>query len=191
MSDMHTTTGRAALLAAVLESPDDDAPRLVYADWLEEAGEADRAAFIRLFLHSETLRCRPSFAHNMRICPKCMAVEAAWALTVPGWFPPPFIGTGYHLHGGAEFVFDEGGRRMAVRGGFVEAITCAAADWIAHADAILAAHPIRDVWLTTWPSEASGFLIRDAGRSCRLRLNRRWPRVTFHLPGDPQDATGL
>jgi uncharacterized protein (TIGR02996 family) len=36
-----------ALYAAILESPEDDAPRLVYADWLEEHGDADRAAFIR------------------------------------------------------------------------------------------------------------------------------------------------
>lgn len=41
-------TDRDALLAAVLASPDDDLPRLVYADWLEEHGDADRAAFIRL-----------------------------------------------------------------------------------------------------------------------------------------------
>jgi uncharacterized protein (TIGR02996 family) len=36
------------LLAAVLDSPSDDAPRLVYADWLDEHGQADRAEFIRL-----------------------------------------------------------------------------------------------------------------------------------------------
>jgi uncharacterized protein (TIGR02996 family) len=36
-----------ALLRAVLAAPDDDAPRLVYADWLEEHGDMDRAAFIR------------------------------------------------------------------------------------------------------------------------------------------------
>jgi uncharacterized protein (TIGR02996 family) len=28
-----------ALLQAVLASPDDDTPRLVYADWLEERGD--------------------------------------------------------------------------------------------------------------------------------------------------------
>src|SRR5829696_5418855 len=33
---------------SILESPDDDAPRLVYADWLDEHGDADRAEFIRL-----------------------------------------------------------------------------------------------------------------------------------------------
>ncbi len=35
-------------LKAICEYPDDDAPRLVYADWLEERGEADRAEFIRV-----------------------------------------------------------------------------------------------------------------------------------------------
>jgi uncharacterized protein (TIGR02996 family) len=38
----------AALLAAVLAAPDDDAPRLIFADWLDEHGRPDRAAFIRL-----------------------------------------------------------------------------------------------------------------------------------------------
>jgi uncharacterized protein (TIGR02996 family) len=37
-----------ALYAAVVASPDDDLPRLVYADWLEEHGDADRAEFIRV-----------------------------------------------------------------------------------------------------------------------------------------------
>src|SRR5262245_43085265 len=38
----------AALLAAVLADPDDDAPRLIYADWLDERGQPERAEFIRL-----------------------------------------------------------------------------------------------------------------------------------------------
>jgi uncharacterized protein (TIGR02996 family) len=36
-----------AFLQAIIESPDDDAPRLVYADWLDDHGDADRAVFIR------------------------------------------------------------------------------------------------------------------------------------------------
>ena len=36
-----------ALLAAVLANPADDLPRLVYADWLEENGEPERAELIR------------------------------------------------------------------------------------------------------------------------------------------------
>lgn len=39
---------RAAFLAAIREAPDDDAPRLIYADWLDENGEAERAEFVRV-----------------------------------------------------------------------------------------------------------------------------------------------
>lgn len=37
-----------ALLRAIVRHPDDDTPRLVYADWLQENGDEDRAEFIRL-----------------------------------------------------------------------------------------------------------------------------------------------
>ncbi|WP_020472136.1 TIGR02996 domain-containing protein [Zavarzinella formosa] len=36
-----------ALLETVLHNPADDAPRLIIADWIEEAGDDDRAKFIR------------------------------------------------------------------------------------------------------------------------------------------------
>lgn len=39
-----------SLLAAAINEPEDDTPRLVYADWLEEHGEQDRAEFIRVQL---------------------------------------------------------------------------------------------------------------------------------------------
>ena len=37
-----------AFLAAIAANPDDDLPRLVYADWLDENGDPDRAEFIRI-----------------------------------------------------------------------------------------------------------------------------------------------
>ncbi len=37
-----------AFLEAIAESPDDDTPRLVYADWLEDHRQPQRAAFIRV-----------------------------------------------------------------------------------------------------------------------------------------------
>jgi uncharacterized protein (TIGR02996 family) len=40
-------TDDAALLAAVAAAPDDDLPRLVYADWLDENGQPERAEFVR------------------------------------------------------------------------------------------------------------------------------------------------
>ena len=42
------STEEEALLAGIRETPDDDAPRLVYADWLEENGQAERGQYIRL-----------------------------------------------------------------------------------------------------------------------------------------------
>jgi uncharacterized protein (TIGR02996 family) len=41
------TTERAAFLDAIRTNPDDDTARLVYADFLQEHGEGDRAEFIR------------------------------------------------------------------------------------------------------------------------------------------------
>src|SRR5262245_39478643 len=37
-----------AFLRAILESPDDDTPRLIYADWPEDRGRPERAEFIRV-----------------------------------------------------------------------------------------------------------------------------------------------
>jgi uncharacterized protein (TIGR02996 family) len=48
-------TDREALLRSVIDSPEDDAPRLVFADWLEEHGETQRAEFIRVGCEYERL----------------------------------------------------------------------------------------------------------------------------------------
>jgi uncharacterized protein (TIGR02996 family) len=37
-----------ALLAAIRAHPDDDTPRLAYADWLDDAGLAARSEFVRV-----------------------------------------------------------------------------------------------------------------------------------------------
>ena len=39
---------RDAFFAAIVSRPDDDLPRLIYADYLDERGDAERAEFIRL-----------------------------------------------------------------------------------------------------------------------------------------------
>jgi uncharacterized protein (TIGR02996 family) len=40
---------REALYAAILAHPDDDTPRLVFADWLQEHGNETRAALTTKF----------------------------------------------------------------------------------------------------------------------------------------------
>ena len=46
-------TDHDALVRAICEYPDDDTPRLIYADFLEESGEAERAAFVRAQIEKE------------------------------------------------------------------------------------------------------------------------------------------
>jgi uncharacterized protein (TIGR02996 family) len=41
-------THEDAFLQAIIESPDDDVPRLVFADWLDDHGQHERAEFIRV-----------------------------------------------------------------------------------------------------------------------------------------------
>jgi uncharacterized protein (TIGR02996 family) len=48
-------TDRDALYRAILANPEDDTPRLVYADWLEENGRAEEAEFIRVECRLETI----------------------------------------------------------------------------------------------------------------------------------------
>jgi uncharacterized protein (TIGR02996 family) len=60
------------LYRAVLDSPEDDAPRLIYADWLDEHGRPDRAEFIRLQCAMDrippgTARWKPLFERAQRL----------------------------------------------------------------------------------------------------------------------------
>ena len=66
-------TTRDALLLAVCDSPDDDAPRLVFADWLDENGhdvERAWAEFIRLqcaaAVRKSSFRRTNAFARSIR-----------------------------------------------------------------------------------------------------------------------------
>jgi uncharacterized protein (TIGR02996 family) len=49
-------TGNASFLAAITSDPEDDGVRLIYADWLEEHGQPERAEFIRVQCELEPLR---------------------------------------------------------------------------------------------------------------------------------------
>ena len=52
---MTPSPEREALLSAVLANPDDDLPRLVFADWMDENGDPERARFIRSQIALATL----------------------------------------------------------------------------------------------------------------------------------------
>lgn len=46
---------REQILAAIQQCPDDDLPRFIYADWLDEHGDTDRASFIRVAIEVNNL----------------------------------------------------------------------------------------------------------------------------------------
>src|SRR3954469_21035380 len=71
----------AAFLRAIHEAPADDAPRLVYADWLDERGD-HRGAFLRdeCRAAAEFRAGKPAAAKKLREAAD--AVGFAWALSV-------------------------------------------------------------------------------------------------------------
>ena len=55
---MGVSATERALLTAIADSPDEDTPRLVYADWLDENGDPDKAEFIRVQIELARLDSR-------------------------------------------------------------------------------------------------------------------------------------
>lgn len=78
-------TTRDALLAEVIARPDDDLPRLVFADWLEENGDEGWAKLIRCMCrdHSRYVTCgvvrRSPTMWGWGIVKRKMVNEFAWA----------------------------------------------------------------------------------------------------------------
>ena len=59
-----------AFLQAICDRPDDDTPRLIFADWLDENGDPDRAEFIRVQCQLEHT---PEDADNRPYLEECSA----------------------------------------------------------------------------------------------------------------------
>jgi uncharacterized protein (TIGR02996 family) len=87
-----------ALLRAILAHPDDDTPRLIYADALEDVGESDRAALIRAQVElarvpeydPTAVRIRNSETYRKQYT---AAVDWLWKLPLPEglkWSREPF-----------------------------------------------------------------------------------------------------
>jgi uncharacterized protein (TIGR02996 family) len=170
-------TGRAlelrrAFLADIIAHPDDDAPRLILADWLDERdapGDRDRAEFIRVQCELGRWPCECDSEERV-YHPECRCGEKAilqrrqlellprvatpligpW----PGWILMPRCG--FTLPGGVQV-------EAAFRRGFVEAATLPLAAYLEHAPALHAATPLREVTLTgdrrapLWPG-TSGWI---------------------------------
>jgi uncharacterized protein (TIGR02996 family) len=100
---------REALQRAVAAAPDDDLPRLVFADWVEEHGETDYAAFVRAQVELATTPPWEPFAVH------CKHYAAEYVTGAPWWDALPAV-DGYGLEWHPEYAFRRGfGRSLIVR----------------------------------------------------------------------------
>jgi uncharacterized protein (TIGR02996 family) len=148
----------AALLAAVRAEPENDLPRLVYADWLYEHGEYDRSELIRVqcgmaIISANSHTCRKGDPNSESWCGACGAHTFAAPLHERSDEILRTHGTEW-LTG----IFSDDRRHAKIRTrgwgwmrGFVELVSIDSIRWLHCHEAILA-HPdvvLRQVELTT------------------------------------------
>ena len=121
-----------ALLAEIIAHPEEDTPRLAYADCLDEQGADWYAQFIR-----DQIAGVPRAVLRSAVVP----LEPLVGLVV-GMDRDAGLGT--VVTGRGSVVF---------RRGFADEVTCAAADWLRHGLDVRRLHPIVRVNLTTWYPE--------------------------------------
>ena len=116
-----------AFLRMIRSEPDDDTPRLVFADWLEEHGQSDRAEFIRLQCEAERLRASGAGWEQARI-------PGARAQKLLARHSPQWLGR-----------FQ--GCRRAFKRGFLDQICITAKSLVAHAEEVFRLGPITNIEL--------------------------------------------
>ena len=127
----------SALLQAVVDSPTDDLPRLVAADWLDERGDAERAEFIRLQCAAEHA---PSPDLNWKIRTHWNSLGGQlWAVEAcPNLVTLEFAAGGPTLNA----LTVQHTERVRFRRGFPDFVVCPAIDWLAHGAGIVPRQPV-------------------------------------------------
>jgi uncharacterized protein (TIGR02996 family) len=133
------------LLKAVVASPDDDLPRLVAADWLDEHGEPERAEFIRVQIErakadSTELNWREKALWNNPFYGPLWAQEACPTIATLGFNSP----TGDTLRD----LWLVGSERVTFRRGFPFRVRCTAAEWLRFGSGIVPRQPVRELSLS-------------------------------------------
>ncbi len=131
---------REMLLRAVLENPDCDTTRLVFADWLDENGEGERAAFIRWQVRNRFTHPYPRVSYRKWFQPwwKGRAVRVnRWG--DEGCELLLIRKRGAHEYGAATSHY------MQVNRGFVQYIRISAEDFFREAAVIFHTQPVTHV----------------------------------------------
>jgi uncharacterized protein (TIGR02996 family) len=150
-----------AFLQDVVEHPEDDAPRLVYSDWLEENGRPERAEFIRAGCAMEKLS--PADPERDKLAKRSAEIEKKHAKE---WIRPLKAALGLPR------CKQLGRRGWTFRRGFVErlSLTPMRVGFLTAAHEFLRRTPVRDLTLTGHP----GALAELADSSCLRALRRLW-----------------
>lgn len=168
-----------ALVAAIRAQPDEDTPRLAAADWFDEHGRPERAAFVRLGVELARREATPpdgpcrcyllpaAESEAGKVCGPCsrrragidavrVPVEAALWEHEPRWFPWLRNRT-YRNVGSYEsplWDLETGGLPVFVRG-FADRLVCEPRGWVHFGDEIREAEPVAHVLLRGVPRVAS------------------------------------
>lgn len=169
-------TERDALHAAICANPDDDTPRLVFADWLDEHGEHFRAEFIRVQIEAVRLPVgKKRAAKEARAKELLDAHEKEWAKPIKRFV------AGHHSGTYADLYRDP----LVFRRGFVEVLSTDAETFCESADDIFASAPIRELRF----DECGGF--DDLAKCKHLLRVRALDLSDAVLSSDGSDAPAL
>jgi uncharacterized protein (TIGR02996 family) len=153
----------AVFLDDIRAHPADDAPRLIYADWLQDHGEEERAEFIRVQCELAAIdhanrgplgpvpRSSP-WRQNEPRTRQLERREGELLLANEHWDSLPFPSFAENFHDGTIHPHS----RMFSRG-FVGAVVCPWEIWESHGPALVARHPIERVTLAGMRPRVSKF----------------------------------
>lgn len=160
-----TPVDRDALFAAILAAPDDDLPRLVFADYLEEQGHpahAARAAFIRLQIDAEKL-------------PLDSALRLEWSRQI-GELRPQFRDEWATAFAPGEL----NGCVVNYHRGFVDEIQIHVEKWIQFHEKMFAVAPVRVLRLIDDVNSTSWNRFSEATTLHRLRTLQLGPHLGLY-----------
>jgi uncharacterized protein (TIGR02996 family) len=169
------------LLAAIKHDPADDTARLVYADALDDRGEAARAAFVRGQVERARLQrwddprvamWRPKLPPRTSRLPDVLAADP-WAAFDMASSPHVSV-----------FAHNAGMTGVVWHRGFVEMVACSLLDWMEYGPAIVEKHPVRHVHVFARSCfNADGNIVIGGGGPadgdvkvyCHARGRTKWP----------------